>query len=380
MPGGYVFNLDSAEARLACTRDGVYGTVLPKQPGSFWSIPSESTLADFATMKPGDNVYFFHDRYLFGVGALTPVDGAVVHLNFPHAGEPKSFEYESIRSSLLYDQGPQAVRQRWICTFRPDPAFFTQGVDMDDVLSSVPEAFKMLRVFWSRSFIKLGIEENAALKDVLLRANRAVLTTPTADPESVSKSHAAIETRRTNDHEFTVAPVLAAAADGTKSKHEMAIEAAILHMLTSRNAEAEKVFGSWDYLARQVPASPFKPPDYMDKMDLFGVAFIPGYEPSIAGLLIGELKRDKASPDDVNQLMKYVDWARSEYAFGDYSLISAFLVAHDFSDAAIAERDARAFRLYTTGLRPVQSKEWRGLTLVRYRVEDSGKHLGLQIV
>lgn len=48
---------------------------------------------------------------------------------------------------------------------------------MDDVLSSDPDAFKMLRVFHQRSFIKLDDVENRALKSFIIQRNEQDLHT-----------------------------------------------------------------------------------------------------------------------------------------------------------------------------------------------------------
>ena len=77
-------------------------------------------------------------------------------------------------------------------------------------------------------------------------------------------------------------------------------------------------------------ASPFKPIDYMDKMDLFGYSYLPQFKPTKSHFLAGEVKKDAAKLEHVDQLMKYVDWVKDEYCFGDYSMINAFLVAYDF--------------------------------------------------
>ena len=47
--------------------------------------------------------------------------------------------------------------------------FFKNGVDMDEVLLSNPEDFRMLRFFHKRSFIKLDDIENKALKTFIIQ-------------------------------------------------------------------------------------------------------------------------------------------------------------------------------------------------------------------
>src|SRR5260370_10494615 len=66
--------------------------------------------------------------------------------------------------------------------------------------------------------------------------------------------------------------------------------------------------------------------DYMDKMDLFGYSYVPGFKPTKSRFLVCEIKRDAAHLEDIDQLMKYVDWVRDEYCYGDYAMIRAFLV------------------------------------------------------
>jgi RecB family endonuclease NucS len=97
----------------------------------------------------------------------------------------------------------------------------------------------------------------------------------------------------------------------------MAIEAALMEILSN---EKDSIFGSWDYISHQVVASPFKPIDYMDKMDMFGFRYIKGFE-TISKYLTIEIKKDAAKKDVIDQVMKYVDWINEEYAYGDYGMI-----------------------------------------------------------
>jgi hypothetical protein len=383
MAAGFVMTMDSPESITRCIQDGVYSTLLRQQPTSYWGPPGHGTFADYASMKPGDNIYFFNDRHLFGIGELTPVKGAVAHLNFIGASEPQAFSYSEVKPSLLYDLGEQSVLQRWLCTFRPSPHFFNDGVDMDEALSAHPSAFRMLRVLWKLSFIKLDFEENAALKDVLLRANREVFGSSDVANATVASTwktvHKKLASKRTAQHQLDVSPMLKHASSGDGLRSEMALEAAVIQYLTARDAETEAILGSWDYVSHQVAASPFKPPDWMDKVDVFGAAFIAGHAPSIDRLLVAELKKGVASATFVEQVMKYVDWVKDEYAHQDYSHIRAFLVAYDFDTSAIKQHASSAVRVYTVGRRPPVSKEWRELTLVRYRYDADAERLRFEV-
>jgi hypothetical protein len=379
MPAGFVMTMDSPESIARSVADGVYGT-FRNQPDGHWGGPGYGTFGDYASMKPGDNIYFFHDRQIYGIGELVDVGGACAHLNYVEAAQPHPVDYASVRSELLYDVGEESVKQRWLTTFRPSPLFFSAGVDMDEALSAHPEAFRMLRVMWKLSFIKLDYEENAALKDVLLRANRHSIPGVEASEGSWTRVHAEIASRRTPRNDLQLAPMLSAVASHSVLRSEKAIEAAFLYYLTNRDAATSQVFGNWDYVSHQVAASPFKPPDWMDKIDVFGARFIPGHAPVLAGLLVAELKKDIANGAFVEQTMKYVDWVKDEYAHLDYSLIRAFLVASDFDQSALTQHQDFAVRRYTVGRRPPRSEEWRDLTLVRYTYDATAERLDFQVV
>jgi RecB family endonuclease NucS len=117
----------------------------------------------------------------------------------------------------------------------------------------------------------------------------------------------------------------------------------------------------------------------MDKIDVFGAAFVRGHAPSLARLLVLEIKKGKAGRAFVEQVMKYVDWVKEEYAHSDYSLIRAFLVAYDFDDSAIEQHQEAAVRRYTVGRRQPESKEWRDLTLVKYRFDPAERRISFEV-
>ena len=62
-----------------------------------------------------------------------------------------------------------------------------------------------------------------------------------------------------------------------------------------------------------------------------------------------------------------------QYAFGDYSMIHAFLVAYNFSDTVIDCKKIAANRKYTIGRRPARTLEWSNLKLVKYSFNGVNK-------
>ncbi len=259
-----------------------------------------------------------------------------------------------------------------MCLFRPAPQFFLHGVDMDAVLNSNPDAFRMLRALWKVSFIKLGDAEDQAMMDIILKHNEAAIHTDDKCYHYDGSLHEQLSQKELSSYRFTYHNLTRyASVEGeTRLGHEMAIEASLCDILSHDDIDP---FGHWDYISHQVIASPFKPIDYMDKMDIFGYRRIPGF-PTISKYLIIEIKKDEADTETVGQLMKYVDFVTNEYAHGDYSMVEAFVVAHDFDEAAkLAGRD-EAVRNYISGYRPVKSEIWHSIHLVKYRYKNSALH------
>ena len=255
---------------------------------------------------------------------------------------------------------------------------------MDDVLSSNPDAFRMLRVFWKLSFIKFDDEENQAFRDIILKRNQELLSTSEQQDGvfQFEPARAPIADRLSAEYAFGrgMETIVSACADGDRLRHEMAIEAGIAHQLATQDADSCSVFGTWDYVSHQVVASPFKPVDYMDKMDLFGYAYIPGFKPTRSRFLVCEIKRDAARLEDIDQLMKYVDWVRDEYCFGDYAMIRAFFVAYEFDPNAVEHKRIVGARKYTVGVRPARSLEWNAVKLVRYAFNPASKQIDFTVI
>lgn len=156
------------------------------------------------------------------------------------------------------------------------------------------------------------------------------------------------------------------------SKSEMMLEVSLLSQLKRGDQETVMTFGNWDYLSHQVLASPMKPVDYMDKIDVFGYSWLRGYEGEVIdGYLVAELKKDEVGPNEVLQVMKYVDWVCREYAGGDYGLIKAFLVGFNINTEAIRRCKRDFERAYLTQ-RPPVSHIWNSLQFVEYRIQENG--------
>lgn len=383
---GFLFSLDNEDSLIDCINKGIYSTRL-SEPGNVWGIHHEGTFADYCSMKEGDNVYFFIKRKIYGIGSLVNINDQCKFLNYPNANFPTVQNYEDIQENLLLDLGTnESLNSRFICTFIPFPLFFRNGIDMDEILSSSPSSFKILRAFWKLSFIKFSDEENQAFKNILLRRNINAVDNPDAQNTFHSNYiafHNEIrnKTIQNNAYSFSVAPFLNTInnIDGSL-KHEMAIEAALIFQLTSNHQATIDIFGNWDYLTHQVIASPFKPIDYMDKMDVFGYKFIQNQNPTISHYLVVEIKKGIIDTQDILQLMKYVDWVKNEYAYGDYSMIQAFMIGAGYTEDALLHFNQIVERRFIHGVRPSVSAEWKNAKLVCYTFNNQENILDFEII
>ncbi len=363
---GYIFNLNSMDALKRIVQTGVYSTRFKQTNKKHWSVHHEGTFADFLSMRPGDNIYFFHKRKIYGVGELISIDGDCIHLNYPAALSPQPEKDDYSLDKMILNEAESDKNYRLLCTFEGSPNFFIKGVDMDEILKSNPSAFRILRAFWKLSFIKIDNLENRALFDKIMKENEEYIGSVDEDSvflfdKTIHQRILGLRTSNRGRYEVSSIPILEAASSGDRIRHEMAVESAIIDSIT--NNLSNNIFGRWEYVSHQVIASPFKPIDYMDKIDIFGFRFIPGFE-TVSKYLMIEIKKDKADIGVIGQSLKYVDWIEQEYCH-DYSMIEAFIVARDFPDVVIAERNRAGKRFYTKG-RPGRSHEWNGLRLIKY--------------
>lgn len=375
---GYIFNLKTEKNPLKAFNNlknqinsGVYSTIMTL-PDSHWKAHHEGTFGDYMTMKEGDNIYFFSNRKIYGIGKLINVETDCKFLNFPNSDLPHTYDFSTLSNSMIINESEENKKNRMLCTFIGSPYFFEDGVDMDDVLASSPQSFKMLRAFWKLSFIKIDDEENKALIDVILKNNEENLFLQTNTFTVSTASHDRIRQISNENYHVNSDNILAVCGnkDGQVG-HEMALEVGILDYISNQRTQ---LFGSWDYLTHQVIASPFKPIDYMDKMDVFGYRYIPGFN-TISKYLVIEIKRGIADKEVVNQVMKYVDWVNQEYSFGDYNMIEAYIVAFDFPESVIKMKNENAKRNFVKGGRNAVSLNWDNLKLVKYRFDSQLKKL-----
>lgn len=369
---GYIIAIDNINSMYKCIVEGTYATNFKELKNNFWKTHHEGTFADYIGMKPGDNIYFFIKRKIYGVGELLNIGEDCKYLNYEDADIPKG--EIKVSESLIKRYDTSVSQYRCICTFRPSPYFFKEGIDMDDALASDPVKFRMLRAFWKLSFVKIDDEENRALRNIIIKKNEGFLFNGNETFDFNNNIHKSIITNLSSKNLLTSKNILKYSSENDSIKHEMAIECNIIEKLTKGN---DINLGKWDYVSRQVIASPFKAIDYMDKMDIFCYKYIKGYD-IISKYLIIEIKKGKADNDVISQLMKYVDWVNQEYTHGDYSMIEAIVIAKDYNSDIVEFKNKNAIRNYIKGRRPIISETWNDIKLLRYKY--NGDDLELQEV
>jgi hypothetical protein len=401
---GYIFTLSGDNAFEVCATNGAYGTRMTRDAKN--PQAQLMTLADYLTIKEGDLVFFFQERMIFGVGRVkklrSKMNRVAALCNFPQSDALRT--PTPVPEKLLWDQ-PAAVSEpgsteegekdtRWVIFFEPHPHFMKLGLDMDEVLSSDKSGIvRQLPVFWKRSFIQIEDDEARVLTDLLFQKNREFLWEdikemfhPMVKVQDVRRS--ADEKATMGDYDFRPQRIVQKyiKRDGGRAgslSQEAALQAWLVFGLQERTPALESVFGRFDVIMNQVPASPFKPPDWMDKMDIFGYqtdSFAEGFAPTITGFKIIEVKREtnqelarNGPSNPIDQTMKYVDWVAHHRAGGDYSLVKAYLITKEFVDVDRLYASENAKRNYVLPRRPYNSRKWNQLTLVSYVASGEGE-------
>lgn len=286
---GFLFSISNDKKSTAfeiiqriCS-DGMYATLL----GAKWSVATSATLGDYINMMPGDNVYFFSRRVVYGIGEIVSSleNGEAAFELFKDSSSKHSIPPEQYTQT---DSEGKIRYKRWAIRIKPSPAFFSYGIDMDDLLRTDPPAFRAVRAFQKKSFVQLDDKENQAFKSALIRKNELALTNGLHKSLSITSSAQLLDLSREElQANLSISPItlnqllLESRDKAGALGSEMILENGILLALKRKQPDAVKAFGTWDYLSHQVIASPFKPVDYMDRIDIFGYRWVPEYEGEI---------------------------------------------------------------------------------------------------
>lgn len=336
-----------------CILNGTYSAKTAEKGAAFIG-----TLADYLGMKTGDDIFFFTERKIYGIGRLVKIADTDCRFRI----SPTDLE----KKPLTEERNPDI--HKFTCTFEPAPYFFKNGVDMDEVLTFSPEKIKSLRFFSNMTFIKLDDVESEAIKNVIARKNEKYLD-ESAQNEHFKFSediHIEMANKIRKDSEAYKLSVFdyLRLKNNKNVSSEYYIEGAIMDLL--RDERGSKTLGKWDFIGRQYPASPPKPSEYEETMDLFGYRYVPGFPNAISKYLVIELKSGIINKEHVQQTMKYVDWVSREYAKGDYSMIEAYTIGYDKEDGIEEAIMDITERNYIIEGHPVENRKWQGQRIISY--------------
>lgn len=340
-----------------CILNGTYSAKTAEKGAAFIG-----TLADYLGMKTGDDIFFFTERKIYGIGRLIKIADTDCRFRILSNDLEKDF--------LTEERNPDI--HKFTCTFEPAPYFFKIGVDMDEVLTFSPEKIKSLRFFSKMTFIKLDDIESEAIKNVIARKNEKYLDKSEKDKHFEFSERTHLEMTKKiksapNAYKLSVFDYLQYKNNKNNGNvsSEYYIEGAIMDLL--RDGKGSEILGKWDFIGRQYPASPPKPSQYEETMDLFGYRYVPGFPNAISKYLVIELKVGTINKDHVQQTMKYVDWISREYAKGDYSMIEAYTIGYDKEDGIEEMITDITERNYIIEGHPVESRKWQELRILSYR-------------
>lgn len=386
MAKGFLFTLGSESALnpdrvLDC---GAFGVVQGTQGTKTisWSSNQLDTFADYRTIQPGDFIFFFRNRRIYGAGRVVPKDGIV--WAFAGAADatiplPSGKSRHKMTAKGIKSENPQHFLEHatvWV-RFERVAGISAQGIDMDEVLA-LPAARPdwPLRFFLGRSFLQLESTETSSLLAVLRsRFHRG-------EPGPNDTGHPA--TPPPGAKKLEIRDLVAARPEYVNSGgrvnqerllHGLLIEALWENPSWQLDDARHGVSSTTSELYHEFFASSAKPQVYANKIDV--LRRVGPEEGVITGLDLFEMKQGSVTAADsrsVTQLMKYVDYIALNHAGGDYSLVRGWFIGHDFSPEVIdsvADQSSAGGWFHRTFMRDPTAREppqpWMECHLLRYR-------------
>lgn len=348
---GFIFALDdSADVERILAR-GVFGVRQPAPLGQYgaqawdpmsWTDGQLETFADWHSVAPGDLVFFFQDRLIFGVGEVVglpahPRQAALT--NF--ADSEISRRAMPLPAQALYGPTDDAewFRVRAVILFVKSPALFRVGIDMDEALSAYMAEPWPLHYWAGRSFVQLTEAEARLLRAAFLRrfaGQGAELATP-PDKVALLGRATALALRPISSAVYINASRNLYVDAASKFRNEKTLHAALMEQLQANGGAFPLSSPGRSDTYHELPASPAKNPGWVDRMDLVACSVWPGTD-IVTGYELIEAKKDQLSVGPVNtfdrffsQPMRYVDFLARHYAGGNMHSVDVHIVAGSYS-------------------------------------------------
>lgn len=393
---GWVFLISDSEENTAraafeqAISDGCFVPILPvykrgPKKGQYLERVLYATLADLATVRANDLVFFFFKRRIYGVGRVIGSDNAPCASFRTDASDPAKppRDDEVICPTIVFD---------------PHPAWMDDGLDMDDLLmSAAGDALPGIRMMAGKSFFQLETDEAIWLRNQFLSSPTAATSRQLAVPsELAGRIRQSLARRELGplDAAFVIRKRHVARAVGRGDARKTILGAedvlhhALIDLIQSAVGGAGPPVGR-DLLAifHEFRASPVKPAEYADAIDVLAVARPTGEETRMLPVFydVWEMKKDKLSTMDaflpvLRQGMKYVDFICGTRAARNYGRVRLNIVASKLPDSveSMLSEMIKYKRNYIESTRGGQLNQetWEDLRLFEYSV-STGEALQL---
>lgn len=308
-----------------CTRQGVYGCVMP---GTEWN--KAEIIAGILSIQPGDLVFFYvKNRGVYGLWKVV--------------GEPYFDE------TKVWADEKQLFPYRF--SFESAVGYFPKPVSLSDVLDLRDKGriwtFDLNPVQQKNQY-KVTMDEAKELLRLLLRNNpiRQILR-GISDPYVPStRGKIAVDLN---------------SSQAGRLRYEGWLNGWFMSSLAK--GELKSLLGDYREFLNLVPTT------FNKVMDIFltHVTTVDSVDVLHKYTCI-ELKADRATEQDLAQILRYEDWLARKLAAGDNEMIQSVLVANRFSDGVIDY------------VRQRQLIEEKTVRLITYRLADDRQNIDLQEV
>ena len=320
--GAHVFLVSESNFHV-CLNRGVYGCVLPTSKRNRAEI-----VAGVLSIMPDDLVFFYvKNKGIYGLwDVATP----------PYFDETKVWDHES-----------QVFPYRFC--FRPAVAHFPTPVSLRDVLDLRDKGLIWtfdLGSFQQKNQYNITTDEARQLTRLLLRNNPVRQKALAIPSPYVPTVRSAIEVELSSDRSGRVA-------------YEGWLNAWFMQRFAS--GDLKDIFGDYTEFLNLVPTT------FNKVMDIFliHVAAIGPIEVPHKYTCV-ELKPDRATENDLAQVLRYEDWLARKLAAGDKEMIQTILVANSFAEEVTQ---------YVTKRKRIEEKTVR---LIAYQVAEEGGQVHLR--
>lgn len=389
---GYVFALDDkADVRAILSR-GSFGVRQPAAQSQYgpapwdpasWKSGQIETFADWQTIAPGDLIFFFQGGAtggrVFGVGKALGLDehprqAALCN----YAESERSVRERPLSQDAILGQAEDTEwhRVRVVVLFEPGPAVFNQGIHMDEALSSYFGEPWPMHYWAGKSFVQLLEQEAKILRDTFLRRFAGRGAELPVQPSKAALLQLALtrgavpfSTRRMINWDPT------SYVKGLHLQSEYLLHAALAEELQLNSPGSPVAHASWADTYHELPVSPPKNPDWVNRLDLLSTVVWPDTE-AVTEYHIFELKNGRVGVGSVNtferiisQPMKYLDFVGRHYAGNNLHAIGIHYIATSFAprlsgDLADTTTLPRSYTLSEWD--PLPIRRWQRIRFWRY--------------